>query len=43
MLGEIEYVRVRKVGGMDMVMVSSAKSEEEGGELLSELGMRFEK
>ncbi|MEV3477621.1 50S ribosomal protein L5 [Paenibacillus larvae] len=40
---EIEYDQVDKVRGMDVVIVTTAKTDEEARELLSELGMRFVK
>lgn len=40
---EISYDKVNKVRGMDIVIVTSAKSNEEGRELLSGLGMPFAK
>jgi len=38
---EINYDKVNKVRGMDIIIVTSAKSNEEGRELLSGLGMPF--
>ncbi|MBO4358986.1 MAG: 50S ribosomal protein L5 [Erysipelotrichaceae bacterium] len=38
---EIEYDKVSKVRGMDIVIVTSAKTNEEAKELLTELGMPF--
>lgn len=38
---EIEYDKVDKVRGMDVVIVTTAKSDEESLELLSQLGMPF--
>jgi len=38
---EINYDKVNKVRGMDIIIVTSAKSNEEGRELLSSLGMPF--
>lgn len=40
---EIEYDKVQKVQGMDVVIVTSAKSADEARELLSLLGMPFKK
>lgn len=40
---EIEYDQVDKVRGMDVVIVTTAKTDEEARELLSELGMPFVK
>ncbi len=40
---EIEYDDVVKVRGMDIVFVTSAKSNEEAYDLLNELGMPFRK
>lgn len=40
---EIEYDKVDKVRGMDIVIVTTAKSDEESRELLSGLGMPFAK
>jgi large subunit ribosomal protein L5 len=40
---EIEYDKVDKVRGMDVVIVTTAKSDEESLELLSQLGMPFVK
>ncbi|WP_418791431.1 50S ribosomal protein L5 [Phosphitispora sp. TUW77] len=38
---EIEYDKVDKVRGMDIVFVTSAKTDEEAKELLAQLGMPF--
>lgn len=38
---EIEYDKVSKVRGMDIVIVTTAKNNEDAKELLSELGMPF--
>jgi large subunit ribosomal protein L5 len=38
---EIEYDKVDKTRGMDIVIVTTAKSDEESRELLSQLGMPF--
>ena len=40
---EIEYDKVSKVRGMDIVIVTTAKNNEEARELLTELGMPFAK
>ena len=40
---EIEYDNIVKVRGMDIVFVTTAKSNEESYDLLSELGMPFRK
>lgn len=40
---EISYDRVNKVRGMDVVIVTTAKNDEEGRALLSTLGMPFTK
>ena len=40
---EIEYDNVVKVRGMDIVFVTTAKSDEEAFDLLEELGMPFRK
>ncbi len=40
---EIEYDKVDKVRGMDIVIVTTAKSDEESRELLAGLGMPFVK
>ena len=40
---EIEYDEVVKVRGMDIVFVTTAKSNEEAYDLLSELGVPFRK
>lgn len=40
---EIEYDKVDKIRGMDVVIVTTAKSDEESRELLAELGMPFAK
>ncbi len=41
MFPEIEYDKIDKVRGMDIVFVTSAKSDEEAKELLAQLGMPF--
>lgn len=38
---EIEYDKVDKLRGMDIIIVTTAKTDEEGKELLSLLGMPF--
>lgn len=38
---EIEYDRIDKIRGMDIVFVTSAKTDEEAKELLAQLGMPF--
>jgi large subunit ribosomal protein L5 len=40
---EIEYDKVDKVRGMDIVIVTTAKTDEESRELLNQLGMPFSK
>lgn len=40
---EIDYDKINKVRGMDIVIVTTASSDEEGKELLSQLGMPFKK
>ena len=40
---EIEYDKVSKVRGMDIVIVTTAKTNEDAKELLTELGMPFAK
>ena len=40
---EINFVKVNKLRGMDIVFVTTAKSDEEGRELLAQLGMPFKK
>ena len=40
---EIQYDKVNKVRGMDIVIVTSAKTNEEAKELLTLLGMPFAK
>jgi len=40
---EIEYDKIDKIRGMDIVIVTTAKTDEEARELLSELGMPFAK
>jgi large subunit ribosomal protein L5 len=40
---EIEYDKVDKIRGMDVVIVTTAKTDEESRELLTQLGMPFAK
>lgn len=40
---EVEYDKVDKVRGMDIVIVTTAKTDEESRELLTRLGMPFQK
>ena len=40
---EIEYDKVEKIRGMEMIFVTTAKTDEECKELLASLGMPFEK
>lgn len=40
---EIDYDKVSKIRGMDIVIVTTAETDEEAFELLSELGMPFQK
>jgi large subunit ribosomal protein L5 len=40
---EINYDNVNRVRGMDIVIVTTAKTDEEAKALLSELGMPFAK
>ncbi len=40
---EIEYDKIDKVRGMDIVIVTTAKTDEEARELLTQLGMPFVK
>jgi large subunit ribosomal protein L5 len=40
---EIEYDKVDKVRGMDIVIVTTAKTDEESRELLTQMGMPFTK
>jgi large subunit ribosomal protein L5 len=40
---EIEYDKIDKVRGMDITIVTSANSDEEGRDLLALMGMPFEK
>ena len=40
---EIEYDKIDKIRGMDIIIVTTAKTDEEGRELLSQLGAPFAK
>ena len=40
---EINFDKVNKLRGMDIVFVTTAKTDEEGHELLAQLGMHFKK
>ena len=40
---EIEYDKVEKIRGMEMIFVTTAQTDEECKELLAQLGMPFEK
>ena len=40
---EINFDKVNKLRGMDIVFVTTAKTDEEGHELLAQLGMPFHK
>ena len=40
---EIEYDQVERVTGMDIIMVTTANTDEEARELLTQFGMPFEK
>lgn len=40
---EIDYDKIDKIRGMDVVFVTTAKTDEEARELLTELGMPFRK
>ena len=40
---EIEYDKVEKIRGMEMIFVTTAKTDEEAKELLSLMGMPFER
>ena len=40
---EIDYDRVNKVRGMDIVIVTTANTDEEARELLTQFGMPFQK
>jgi len=43
MFPEIDYDKIDKIRGMDVVFVTTAKTDEEAFELLSQLGMPFKK
>ena len=40
---EIEYDKIDKIRGMDVIVVTTAKTDEEGRELLTQFGMPFAK
>lgn len=40
---EIDYDKVDKVRGMDVIIVTTAETDEEARELLAQLGMPFRK
>ncbi len=40
---EIDYDKVDKVRGMDVVIVTTANTDEEARELLTQMGMPFQK
>ncbi|WP_324672921.1 50S ribosomal protein L5 [Mycoplasma sp. 888] len=40
---EIEFDKIRKIKGLDVIIVTSAKSDQEAKTLLEELGVPFEK
>ena len=40
---EIEYEKIDKIRGMDIIFVTTAKTDEEAKELLTLLGMPFRK
>ena len=40
---EIDYDKVDKIRGMDIIIVTTAKTDEEGRALLSQFGMPFRK
>ena len=40
---EIEYDKIDKIRGMDVIVVTTAKTDEEGRELLAQFGMPFAK
>ena len=40
---EIDFDKVKKVRGMDIVVVTTANTDEEARELLTQLGMPFQK
>ena len=43
MFPEIEFDKVEKVRGMDIIVVTTAKTDEEARELLTLMGMPFSK
>ena len=43
MFPEIDYDKINKVRGMDVVIVTTAKTNEEAKALLTEMGMPFKK
>ena len=43
MFPEIEFDKVEKVRGMDIIVVTSAQTDEEARELLTLMGMPFSK
>ena len=43
MFPEIDYDKVEKVRGMDIIIVTTANTDEEARELLSFMGMPFKK
>ena len=40
---EIEYDKIDKIRGMDIIIVTTANTDEEGRELLAQFGMPFAK
>ena len=40
---EIDYDKIKKIRGMDIVIVTTAKSDDEGRALLGAMGMPFKK
>ena len=40
---EIDYDKIKKIRGLDIVVVTTAKTDEEGRALLTQLGMPFKK
>ncbi|XMB86617.1 50S ribosomal protein L5 [Mycoplasmatota bacterium WC44] len=40
---EIDYDKIKKIRGMDIVIVTTAKTDDEGRSLLGQLGMPFQK
>ena len=40
---EINFDKIKKIRGMDIVIVTTAKTDDEGRELLAQLGMPFKK